>query len=196
MFHSKSITRKYFEIYCTLFHTKGKKFSLLSRAINVNRHFKFANTNHLNNQSLSYNRTKLWRGSLPLSSHTIEIVSYLNTCIFFLFKAIDKVTFQDGFVEMFRLRHSSVLTLNSLAWVTERKITGGSQINGFRFNEQIWYLQLSCTRVIKKCVDFCHNFFSTRHISLRFGTHIWTTNLVILRKYATFCYAVLKYYFW
>ena len=30
----------------------------------------------------------------------------------------------------------------------------------------------------KKYVDFYHNFFSRRHITLRFGTHIWTTNSV------------------
>ena len=32
----------------------------------------------------------------------------------------------------------------------------------------------------KKYIDFCHNFFSRRHITLRFGTHIWTTNSVDL----------------
>ena len=30
----------------------------------------------------------------------------------------------------------------------------------------------------KKYVDFHHNDFSRRHITLRFGTHIWTTNSV------------------
>ena len=34
----------------------------------------------------------------------------------------------------------------------------------------------------KKYVDFCYNFFSRRHITLGFGTHIWTTNSVDLQK--------------
>ena len=34
----------------------------------------------------------------------------------------------------------------------------------------------------KKFVDFYHNFFSRRHITLRFGTHIWTTNSVDLKE--------------
>ena len=33
----------------------------------------------------------------------------------------------------------------------------------------------------KKYVDFGHNYLSRRHITLRFGTHIWTTNSVDLR---------------
>ena len=33
----------------------------------------------------------------------------------------------------------------------------------------------------KKYVDFCHTFFSRRQITLRFGTHIWTTNYVDLQ---------------
>ena len=35
---------------------------------------------------------------------------------------------------------------------------------------------------LKTYVDFCHNFFSRRHITLGFGTHIWTTNSVDLQK--------------
>mgnify|MGYP003692059665 CR=1 FL=1 len=34
----------------------------------------------------------------------------------------------------------------------------------------------------KKYVDFYRNFFSRRHITLRFGTHIWTTNSVDLKE--------------
>ena len=34
----------------------------------------------------------------------------------------------------------------------------------------------------KKYVDFYHNFFTRRHITLRFGTHIWTTNSVDLKE--------------
>ena len=34
----------------------------------------------------------------------------------------------------------------------------------------------------KKYVDFYHNFFSRRHLTLRFGTHIQTTNSVHLQE--------------
>ena len=34
----------------------------------------------------------------------------------------------------------------------------------------------------KTYVDFYHNFFSRRHITLRFGTHILTTNSVDLKE--------------
>ena len=34
----------------------------------------------------------------------------------------------------------------------------------------------------KKYVDFYNNFFSRRHITLRFDTHTWTTNSVDLKE--------------
>ena len=67
------------------------------------------------------------------------------------------------------------------------------------YASQLESLPMSCDRVrketqrdyilsqvlrgsFKKYVDFYHNFFSRRHITLRFGTHIWTTNSVDLTE--------------
>ena len=36
-------------------------------------------------------------------------------------------------------------------------------------------------RSLKKYVDFFHNVFSRRHITLQFGRYIWTTNSVDLK---------------
>ena len=45
-----------------------------------------------------------------------------------------------------------------------------------------FFLNVHVRGSLKKYVDFCHNFFSRRHITLGFGTHIWTTNSVDLQK--------------
>ena len=41
-----------------------------------------------------------------------------------------------------------------------------------------YYIVVNVRGSFKKYVDFFHNFFSRRHIILRFCTHIWTTNSV------------------
>ena len=57
-------------------------------------------------------------------------------------------------------------------------------ISGIMFN-QLYTTSLTRQLIrgsFKKYVDFYHNFFSRRHITLRFGTHIWTTNSVDLKE--------------